>query len=197
MAAWTNSALTTRRAMTRLKGDGDEGYLGSMYVRTNSQRFRPSEAVLRASADAGDGLGAGIIGRDAATIQRSVIAATALALLCAAFSALAWQPAQADAAIYTHCNSTSWPALTLCPSQPNGDRHTYKSGRSATAAPAPYQIGVAWYVAYTSSNASTEKYYFSGPGGTTLYSSMPNNTELLRGYTFHTFQTALYGEGSY
>lgn len=122
---------------------------------------------------------------------------TSLCLSVLALSAYAWAPPSANAATNVHCNTSYWSNVTTCPTQPNGDRHTYKSGRAASAAGYPYRLVAAWYVAYTSSNASSSKYYDEGPAGTTLYSSFPNNTDLLRGYAYHTSPGALYGEGSY
>jgi hypothetical protein len=91
----------------------------------------------------------------------------------------------------------SWPLIVQCPSQPNGNRHTYTAGLTLSTAGYPYRSGVSWYVAYTSSNASSAKYFDEGPATAGVYSSFPNNTELLRGYSFHTAYAALFGRGTY
>lgn len=118
-------------------------------------------------------------------------------LLTVLASAAALLPtAGAQAVTVTHCYSNSWPAATNCPSQPSGARHTYKGGQAASSG-TPYYLAHAWYVAYTSSNASTVKYIDNGPAGTILYSSFPNNSELLRGYASHNIGGALFGDGWY
>lgn len=103
----------------------------------------------------------------------------------------------ADAATYvTHCSSSYYPGSSNCPTIPNGARHTYKGGRAASNAFNATLIH-SWYVAYTNSVASSPKYTDAGPSGVTLYSSFPNNTELLRGYSLQTKDGALFGDGFY
>jgi hypothetical protein len=117
-------------------------------------------------------------------------------LVVALAGGLLWQASDAHATTDIHCNSNNWPGLYQdCPTQPAGNRHTYKSGRASSGA-LGYNLYHDWYVAYTSSNGAL-KYSDHGPAGSILYSSFPNNTELLRGYASQAYAAALYGEGSY
>ena len=109
---------------------------------------------------------------------------------------LAFPVPQAGAATVYHCDQF-WIGGWECPNQPYGARHTYKTGTASSGAGAGTLVQ-RWFVAYTSSNASTHKYYGSVPVGNNLYKSFPNNTELLRGYTFHhPYNGHLIGLGSY
>jgi hypothetical protein len=122
-------------------------------------------------------------------------------MLAALIAALGLASAASTAHAYTyvvHCNQFV-AGLTWCPDYPSsaaGARHTYKQGRAASGAGSGtlYQY---WYVAYTNSNASTYKYSGSGPIGSTLYVSFPNNSELLRGYTSPTGYGNTFGDGGY
>lgn len=113
----------------------------------------------------------------------------------------------AQAAIYTQCNRDLFVPYgrngSLCPSPPNGARHTYKGGRAATGF-VNGSFAHKWYVAYTSSNASTWKYRNVGYYGQALYESFGLNTQLLRGYIqpldpapYPGGSGPYYGEGNY
>lgn len=105
-------------------------------------------------------------------------------------------PSNAGAVTVVHCNGW-WIAGTECPVPAGGARHTYWGGDAASASGSGTLIH-RWYVAYTSSNASSPKYTDSGPVGSVLSSYFPNNTQLLRGYSIQTpYNGNLFGNGHY
>jgi hypothetical protein len=133
--------------------------------------------------------------------RRAVVArcAAAIAAMVVAGSATAAAPARATTYV-TQCNALNWPDGIYCPiSPPYPQRHTYTTGRAASAGLHTGTIHVEWYVAYTMSNASFYKYNFGGHIGDTLYSPISNNTEYLRAYTYTTVGGGanLYSEGGY
>jgi len=124
----------------------------------------------------------------------------AIAVLAAlSFSAAAAPKAEAYTYV-TQCNFASWPDGHYCPqSWVLPPRHTYVTGRGASAGAHTGHIYSEWYVAYVDSNGSSYKYIFGGLIGNVLYSSMPNNTQLLRAYAYTSAggTANLFNEGGY
>jgi len=132
---------------------------------------------------------------------RGGIAALFAVAVLAVLSISAVAAPQAGAYTYvTQCNYASWPDGHYCPqSWVNPPRHTYVTGRGASAGVHSGHIYSEWYVAYVDSNGSSYKYIFGGLIGNVLYSSMPNNTQLLRAYayTLGGGTANLFNEGGY
>lgn len=111
-----------------------------------------------------------------------------IATTCTSLGLASLGVAVADAASYTQCNRYIFvPAGGIgnqCPTEPyqaGGARHTYKGGHAACNSPSCTAIHK-WYVAYTSSNASSYKYIAYGYYGASVTENYSSNTQLLRGY---------------
>jgi hypothetical protein len=99
----------------------------------------------------------------------------------------------------TQCSAANWPDGQACPFNSYPPRHTFTTGRGASAGIQTGHMYVDWYVAYLNSNGSLPKYSFGDRVGNTLWSPMGGNSEYLRGYiyTLAAGTANLYNEGGY
>lgn len=109
----------------------------------------------------------------------------ALTTLLFSIGALAVSSPSASAATNEHCNSVT-SAWAQCPAWPTGARHTYYNARTSWTDTVNYDCAVkvhaASHVAYTNNNSTNTKYYAWACGY--VNNGFPNNTELLRNYSW-------------